>query len=79
MLAIANIVAHGPLGFNTEIVVRTLVFLNRLHIGHTVSVRNTMARQQFHCKTEGLDAITSSGLGQHHDFADPLAFEPLNP
>ena len=38
MLTIAKTVAHGSFGFNTEIVVRTLVFVKKIHIGHTISV-----------------------------------------
>ena len=42
------------------------------------SVQNPMARQQFHCRTEGPDAMASSETSQPRDFANPLGVEPLS-
>ena len=78
MLTIAKTVAHGSFGFNTEIVVRTLVFVKKIHIGHTISVRNTMEQRQFRSETEGCGALDSSGISWRHDFANPPSFEPLS-
>ena len=43
MLTIAKTVAHGSFGFNTEIVVRTLVFVKKIHIFTKTNVLTTIS------------------------------------
>ena len=78
MLTIAKYVAHGSFGFNTEIVVRTMVFVKKIPIGHTISVRNTMEQRQFRSETEVCGAMDASGLSQTRDLAKVDDFEILS-
>ena len=78
MLTIAKTVAHGSFGFNTEIVVRTLVFVKKMRIDHVISVRNTLVQRHFMPKREVCDAMGLSGPGQPRHFANPLGVEPLS-
>ena len=78
MLTTAKTVAHGSFGFNTEIVVRTLVFVKKIQIDHAISVRNPMAQRLFQSKTDGPDAMALSGTSRHRDLANPLGVEPLS-
>ena len=81
MLTIAKTVAPGSFGFNTEHVVRTLVFVKKTNIDHAISVRNPMERRPFQseAETEGCGALDSAGLGQGRHFLKSLGAEPLNP
>ena len=78
MLTIAKTVAHGPFGFNTEIVVRTLVFVKKIHVERVFSVHIPTNRRHFMSKKEVCDAMHASRLSQGHDFANPLGVEPLS-
>ena len=78
MLTIAKTVAHGSFGFNTEIVVRTLVFVKKMRIDHVISVRNTLVQRHFMSKREVCDALQLSGINQPRDLANPLGVEPLS-
>ena len=78
MLAIAKAVARGSFGFNTEIVVRTLVFVKKIHIGHTISVQNPLVQRHFMSKIEVCGATGLSGLSLGRDLANPLGVEPLS-
>ena len=78
MLTIAKTVAHGSFGFNTEIVVRTLVFVTKIHIGHTVSVQNPLVQRHFMSKIDVCGAMGLSRLSQRRDLANPLGVEPLS-
>ena len=78
MMTIAKTVAHGSFGFNTEIVVRTLVFVKKMRIDHVISVRNTLVQRHFMSKREVRDDLHSSGLSQGRDLANPLGVEPLS-
>ena len=71
MLTIAKTVAHGSFGFNTEIVVRTLVFVKKMRIDHVISVQNTLVQRPFMSKREVCDAMRSSGPSQGRDLANP--------
>ena len=78
MLTIAKTVAHGSFGFNTEIVVRTLVFVKKMRIDHVISVRNTLVQRHFMSKREVCDAMDTSQTSRHRDLANPLGVEPLS-
>ena len=78
MLAIAKTVAHGSFGFNTEIVVRTLVFVKKMRIDHAISVRNPLVQRPFTSKREVCYALQLSRTSQGRDFANPLGVEPLS-
>ena len=78
MLTIAKTVAHGSFGFNTEIVVRTLVFVKKIHIGHTISVQNPLVQRHFMSKIDVCGAMGLSGISQSRDLANPLGVEPLS-
>ena len=78
MLTIAKTVAHGSFGFNTEIVVRTLVLVKKIHIDHAISVQKPLVQRHFISKKEVCDAINSSGPSQRRDLANPLGVEPLS-
>ena len=75
MLTIAKTVAHGSFGFNTEFVVRTLVFVKKIHIDHAISVPNPVERRPFHIKREVCHALQLSGTSQARDLANPLGLE----
>ena len=55
-----------------------LCFVKKIHAEHVFSVRKPMVQRPFMSKTDGPDAMDASGLGRNHDFANPLAFEPLS-
>ena len=78
MLTIAKTVAHGSFGYNTEIVVRTLVFVKKMRIDHVISVQNTLVQRHFMYKTDGPDAMHLSQTSQRRDLANPLGVEPLS-
>ena len=78
MLTIAKTVAHGSFGFNTETVVRTLVFVKKIHIEHAISVQNPLVQRHFMSKTQVCDAMALSQISQPRDFLDPLGVEPLS-
>ena len=75
MLAIAKTVARGSFGFNTEIVVRALVFGKKIHIDHIFSVKNPVERRPFQSETDGPDAMALSHPSQRRDLANPLGSE----
>ena len=54
-----------------------LRFVKKIHADHIFSVQNTWARRPFLYKSEEADALRSSGLGQSHDFANPVGVEAL--
>ena len=78
MLTIAKTVAHGPFGFNTETVVRTLVFVGKIHIEHAISVQNPLVQRHFMSKIDVCGAMGLSHLSQPRDLANPLGVEPLS-
>jgi len=75
MLAVAKTVAHGSFGFSTEFVVRAVVFVKKIHIGHAISVQNPLAQRDCMSKTDGPDAMGSSGTSRSRDPANPLGFQ----
>ena len=77
MLTIAKTVAHGSFGFNTEIVVRTLVFVKKIHIDHAISVQHPLVQRLFMSQKEVCDAMGLTGISQNRDLANPLGVEPL--
>ena len=78
MLTIAKTVAHGSFGFNTEIVVRALVFVKKLHIVNAISVQKPLVQRHFMSKINVCGAMGLSGLSQGRDLANPLGVEPLS-
>ena len=78
MLITAETVAHGSFVFNTEIVVRPLVFVKKIHIGRAISVRNPMVRRRFQAETEVCGAMHTSQLSRSRDLANPGDFETLS-
>ena len=78
MLTIAKTVAHGSFGFNTEIVVRTLVFVKKIHIDHAISVQNPLVQRHFMSKIDVCGAMGLSQTSRTRDLANPLGVEPLS-
>ena len=78
MLAIAKTVARGSFGFNTEIVVRALVFVKKVHIDHAISVQKPLVQRHFMSKIDVCGAMGLSGTSQTRDLANPLGVEPLS-
>ena len=78
MLTIAKTVAHGSFGFNTEIVVRTLVFVKKMRIDHVISVQNPLVHRHFMSKIDVCGAMALSVISQSRDLANPLGVEPLS-
>ena len=69
MLTIAKTVAHGSFGFNTEIVVRTLVFVKKIRIDHTLSVQNPKVQRHFVSNINVCDAMCLTETSQGRDLA----------
>ena len=78
MLTTAETVAHGSFGFNTEIVVRTLVFVKNMRIDQTLSVQHPLVQRHFLFIKEVCGAMGLSQTSQPHDLANPLGVEPLS-
>ena len=78
MLTNAKTVAHGSFGFNTEIVVRTLVFVENIHIDHAISVQNPLVQRHFMSKIDVCGAMGPSRTSQRRDLANPGDFETLS-
>ena len=78
MLTIANTVAHGSFGFNTEIVVRALVFVKKIHIDHAISVQKPLVQRHFMSKIDVCGAMGASRTSQSRDLANPGDFETLS-
>ena len=64
--------------FRSEKRYQPFIFLAKLTAEHVFSDRNPKDLKQFQSKEEGPDAMRLSGLGQPHEFANPLAFKPLS-
>ena len=78
MLTIAKTVAHGSFGFNTEIVVRALVFVKKIHIDHAISVQKPLVQRHFMSKIDVCGAMGLSQTSQPRDLANPLGVEHLS-
>ena len=79
MLTTAKTVMHGTFCFAIEKVAEPFGFKEKLCFKHVFSVRKPMMQRRFMYKTDGAGAMDPSGTSRAHDFANPLAFEPLSP
>ena len=79
MLTIAKTVMHGTLCFAIESVAEPLVFVKKIRAEHVISIKNRRGRRPFQSKTDGPDAMTSSGPSQRRDLANVDDFETLSP
>ena len=62
----------------TEKRLNVFSFLTIFMAGHSMPPRNPMVRRPFQYKTDGHDAMASSGTSQRRDLANPLGVEPLS-
>ena len=69
---------HGTLCFAIENAAEPFCFLKKLLRQDRISFKDRRFEQQFHCKTEGPDAMRSSGPSQRRDLAKVDDFEPLS-
>jgi len=78
VLIIAKNAMHGTFCFAIENVADPLVFKEKICFKHVFSAQNRRVERPFQSKTDGPDAITSSGLSQGHDLAKVDDFETLS-
>ena len=78
MLAVSKTVAHGSFGFSTEITVRALVFVKKVHIDHAISVQKPLVQRHFMSKINVCGAMGVSRISRSRDLANPLGVEPLS-
>ena len=78
MLTIAKTVAHGSFGFNTEIVVRTLVFVKKCISATQFLSETQWNSDNFDQKQKGAVPWTHRELAGRTTLPTPLTFEPLS-